>query len=387
MRKKVIIRAPLLSLSGYGTHCRQIFKWLISRSDLDVETQPVPWGLTSWMINPDLEDGLIGEVMRRTTQSYTSDISFQVQLPNEWDSTLGHKNIGVSAFVETDVCNPQWVNECCNAMDMEIVPSNHVRECMENSGVTKTPVRVIPESYYDCIRGDTSTLDVDFETDFNFLVVGQLTGRNPENDRKNLFYTIKWLCETFSNDPSVGVVIKTNSGSNSTIDRNMTGNVFQKLVQEVRSGPYPKIHFVHGALTPKEICGLYRHPKIKALLSLTRGEGYGLPLLEAAACDLPVIATNWSGHLDFLNNGKWLGVDYTLDTVHPSRIDNNIFIEGSKWANPSEDDAKKKLQKFRKSPHMPIAWAKKLGEVVREKYSHDAVSILYSEALEELLGQ
>ena len=67
MRKKVIIRAPLLSLSGYGTHCRQIFKWLISRSDLDVMTQPVPWGITSWMIDPDLEEGLIGEVMRRTT--------------------------------------------------------------------------------------------------------------------------------------------------------------------------------------------------------------------------------------------------------------------------------------------------------------------------------
>ena len=387
MRKKVIIRAPLLSLSGYGTHSRQIFKWLISRDDLDVMTQPVPWGITSWMINPDLEGGLVGEVMRRTTQNCSSDVSFQVQLPNEWDSTLGQKNVGISAFVETDICNPQWANECCNAMDMVIVPSNHVTSCIENSGATKTPIKMIPESYYDCIRNDIPKFDIDFETDFNFLVVGQLTGLNPENDRKNVFYTIKWLCETFSSDPNVGVVIKTNSGANSTIDRKSTGQIFQKLVQEVRLGPYPRIHFVHGELTPKEMCGLYRHQKVKALLSLTRGEGYGLPLLEAAACDLPVIATNWSGHLDFLNKGRWLGVEYTLNTIHPSRIDNSIFIEGSKWANPSEDDAKKKLQKFRKSPHAPTVWAKEMGKVIREEYSQKTISALYDEALEELLGK
>ena len=387
MRKKVIIRAPLMSLSGYGTHCRQIFKWLISRDDLEVMTQPVPWGITSWMINPDLEEGLIGEIMGRTTQTCSSDVSFQVQLPNEWDSTLGNKNVGVSAFVETDVCNPQWVNGFCNNMDMIIVPSEHVRGTIENSGVSRTSIKVIPESYYDCVRRDTPTLGIDFETNFNFLVVGQLTGRNPENDRKNVFYTIKWLCELFSNDPNVGVVIKTNSGSNSTVDRDVTEKIFRKLVQEVRPGPYPRIHFVHGELTPEEMCGLYRHPKIKALLSLTRGEGYGLPMLEAAACDLPVIATNWSGHLDFLNKGKWLGVGYTLNPVHPSRIDNNIFIEGSKWANPSEVDAKKKLQKFRNSPRMPTTWAGELGKVIREEYSQKAISVLYDEALEELLGK
>jgi len=336
------------------------------------------------MINPDMEEGLVGEIMNRTTQNSEADVSFQVQLPNEWDSNLAKKNVGVSAFVETDVCSPSWANDYCNNMDMIIVPSEHVRQTIKNSGSPRIPINVIPESYYDCVT-NSSTLELDLSTDFNFLIFGQMTGQNPENDRKNAFYMIKWLCEIFADDPNVGVVIKTNSGSNSQIDRNITKKIFQKLLQEVRQGPYPRVHLLHGELTPNEVCSLYKHPNIYGLLSLTRGEGYGLPLLEAASCDLPVIATNWSGHLDFLNRGKWIKVDYSLQPVHPSRVDGNIFIEGSKWAAPSEQDAKQKILKFRKSNNIPRQWARELGKTLRKEFSHEAICPLYDTALAELL--
>jgi len=337
------------------------------------------------MINSDMEGGLIGEIMKRTTQPSPADISFQVQLPNEWDSTLAKKNVGVSAFVETDICNSSWVNDHCNNMDMIVVPSEHVKQTIKNSGISRKPINVIPESFYECALKNSGPLDLDFETDFNFLIFGQLTGQNPENDRKNVFYTLKWLCEIFSNDPDVGVIIKTNSGSNSQIDRGITNKIFQKLLQEVRTGPYPRVHMLHGEMTPEEVCSLYRHPKINALLSLTRGEGYGLPLLEAAACDLPVIATNWSGHLDFLNRGKWIKVKHDLHDVHQSRIDGNIFIEGSKWAAPNEQDAKQKILKFRKSNNIPRQWARDLGKTLRKEFSHEAICPLYDSALAELL--
>ena len=48
------------------------------------------------------------------------------------------------------------------------------------------------------------------------------------------------------------------------------------------------------------MANLYAHPKIKAYVSLTHGEGYGLPLFEAAYHGIPIIAPDWSGHLDFL---------------------------------------------------------------------------------------
>ena len=149
--KNVILRAPLLSYSGYGNHSRQIFKWLMTRSDVNVMTQIVPWGITSWMVNPDLEGGLVGAIMQRSQPlEATGDISIQVQLPNEWDTNLAAKNIGVSAFVETDICNPEWINHC-NKMDAVVVPSTFIQRTIEKTGKLSVPLHVIPEAFYDQI--------------------------------------------------------------------------------------------------------------------------------------------------------------------------------------------------------------------------------------------
>jgi len=55
---------------------------------------------------------------------------------------------------------------------------------------------------------------------------------------------------------------------------------------------------------------LYNNPRIKALVNLSHGEGFGLPMFDAACHGLPVIAPSWSGHCDFLHmplkNGKIL---------------------------------------------------------------------------------
>ena len=384
--KSVVIRAPLLSYSGYGTHSRQVFKWLLSQN-VDVYTQVVPWGATSWMINPDYEDGLINEIMKRSVQmNKKPDVSFQVQLPNEWDPSLAKKNVGISAYVETDKCNPKWVL-ASNQMDAIVVPSTHVKSCIQATGALSAPIHVIPEAYYDSIASDNlPALDLDLSTDFNFLVVGQLTGNNPHNDRKNTYNTIKWICETFRDRDDVGIVLKTNSGKNTKIDRVVTTKLLTSLMQEVREGDFPKLHFLHGAMTQEEMAALYRHPKIKALVSLTRGEGYGLPLLEASASGLPVIATNWSGHLDFLNKGNFIKVQYQLADIHQSRIDNRIFLPGTKWAEPLEHDAKRRLMKFYEKPDIPLEWASELKGILLKEYSQDSINSAYNDALGSLLS-
>ena len=383
MKKTVILRAPLLTSSGYGTHSRQVMRWLLTRKDIDLRCQVVPWGITSWILDQGAEDGLIHEIMARSTPSdQRGDVSIQIQLPNEWDPGLAKKNVGISAFVETDSCNPQWL-AACNTMDAIVVPSKHVASCIQNTGGINTPLHVIPESYYDCITNPhLPDLGLQLDTDFNFLVFGQLTGNNPENDRKNIFYTIKWLCETFANDPTVGIVLKTNSGKSTTIDRKYTMDLLRNLANEVRQGqPFPKIHFLHGDFSQEEISSLYRHPKINALLSLTRGEGFGLPLLEAAASGLPVMATAWSGHLDFLRQGKFLDVKYRLVDIHESRVDNQIFLSGAKWAEPIEEDVKKRLIKFRNAADIPKKWALDLREKLLVSHSQENINKIYDDKL------
>lgn len=388
MKKRVLVRGPVLTQSGYGVHSRQICKWLLSREDVEVEFQALPWGDTPWLINKDFDNGFIGKIMERTVDPSGRhyDATVQLQLPNEWDPNLSKVNIGITAGVETDMCNPDWVH-ACNRMSMVIVPSTHTKNCIESSGNLTVPIKIIPESYSEAITKNEKTDldDLQFDTSFNFLIFGQITGNNPENERKNIFYTVKWLCETFKNDKDVGLVIKTNSGRNTNIDKKLVVQVFENLMREVRVGPYPRIKILHGEMSDEEVSSLYRHPKIKALVTATRGEGYGLPILEAAASGLPVIATSWSGHTDFLSLGKYIDLDYSLVEIHQSRVDNKIFLKGTKWAQVNESDFKKKVLKFRNSPGLPKEWAKSLQEKLIPQYSIDAVKKMYNEVTQGLI--
>jgi glycosyltransferase involved in cell wall biosynthesis len=387
-KKKVLLRGPVLTQSGYGVHTRQVAKWLFSRQDLDVEVQALPWGDTPWLINTSHDDGFIGKIMEKTVDpsGRQYDATVQIQLPNEWDTSFSKVNIGVTAGVETDRCNPEWVHYC-NRMSLIVVPSSHTKNCLVQSGNLTVNLQVIPESFSESLVKfeKTAVDDIELSTPFNFLLFGQLTGNNPENERKNIFYTVKWLCETFKNDKDVGIIIKTNSGRNTSIDRKIVTQTFETLMKEVRKGMYPRVYLLHGDMSDEEVSSLYRHPKVKALVSLTKGEGYGLPILEAAASALPVIATGWSGHIDFLSHGKFIDVNYSLNEIHPTRVDNKIFMKGSKWAIASEEDFKKKVLKFKSSSSIPKEWAKSLQEKILEKYSIEIVKSMYNEVTKDLI--
>lgn len=378
---KVIVRGPLLSKSGYGEHTRQVFKWALSRGH-DVTCQILNWGITPWYIDRDELDGLVGQIIdRATTLQEKADMSLQVQLPNEWDPGIAKYNVGITAGVETDRCSIQW-KFACNKMSHIIVPSTFTKNTFVADDVIKVPVTVVPESFCPSIIKEVKEIDLsEITTKFNFLLFGQITGNDYESDRKNIFYTVKWFCEEFSNDKDVGLVIKSNLGTNCTFHRHTLKNTFTNFIKQVRKSEYPKIYLINGDLSQDEVASLLRSPKVDVMLSLTKGEGYGIPLVDAAASDLPVMATNWSGHLDFLSHGNFSKIEYDLVEIPKNKVDNNIFVDGAKWAMPLEAEAKRKMRKAVNSQSKPIEWAKDLGKIVREKYSFDAVCLAYDEIL------
>jgi glycosyltransferase involved in cell wall biosynthesis len=390
MKKKVLLRAPVLSKSGYGEHSRQILKYLLSKENIDLKVSILPWGITPWYLNQKDCEGLIGKAMSvsNVQEGEYFDVSFQVQLPNEWNNRLANYNVGVTAGVETDISSLSW-SESCNSMDMVIVPSQFTKKSlMLNNLELENKIKVVPETYFKELENDPDSnliLDLNLKTDFNFLTIGVLTGLRPELDRKNTFYLIKWFLEEFKDKKNVGLIIKTNQGRESSLDYHSTLATFKKLLKELNHTGYPKIYLLHGDMNRETMNQVYKHPKIKGFLTITRGEGFGLPILEAAAAGLPVLATNWSAHPEFLNNGNWIKFDYELKNVSENKIDGNIFVKNAKWAEVKEQDFKSKIRKFRESYFTPTQNAKKLSNTIKKMYCWESLIEKYDEALKEII--
>ncbi len=371
----VVVRGPLLSCTGYGEHSRQVFQWALSKG-WNVHAVIVPWGMCTYHINPNTQNGLIGRVMNASAplpEGVRADLSLQIQLPDEWDPGLAKVNIGVTAGVEADRCSQNWV-AACRMMDHVIVPSTFTRSVFLNSGLEDNRISCVPEAYtcghektpgYQSIRDGLESLP----TKFNLLVFGQLTGQTPETDRKNTFYCLKWISEAFKNDPDVGIIVKTNMGRLTVQDREVTTNIFLQLLREIRPGPYPRFYLAHGLMDNNEITALYECETVKALVAPTRGEGWGLPILDAAVCGLPVMATAHSGHMDFMKKVKFLDLDYDEIDVPQIKLDGRCFVEGARWVEPKEGNFKSRLMKLRKGSAKPREWAQAAAPTIREEYS------------------
>lgn len=394
--KTVLLRAPSLSLSGYGVYARQIARWLFDKADnsprdnkIEVHTQLLNWGRTPWITDTNAQDGLIGRCLQASNYPKEKyDVTIQMQLPNEWYPELGKFNVGVTAGVEADGCNPQWI-DAVNKMDLVIVLSEFTKKAFTNTGLTKTPIVVVPCSFPDIFLQDEvseeNKINLDLETKFNFLIFGQLTGGNVEDDRKNLPFTIKWLMEEFQNDKDVGVVLKTNAGRFSKLDRHNCTNLITNIMKQINKAAFPRFYLLHGEMSEHELASLYTQPSIKALVTATHGEGFGLPILEAAACGLPVIATDRTAHTEFLGLGQYIKLESNLVKIPDSRVDGQIWMKDTKWAHVSEQEFKKKVRKFYESSATPRVWAKDLKRKMHEKYCFESISKQYTNVFQGIL--
>ncbi len=404
---KVLVRGPALTRTGYGEHCRFVLRALRQVEDLDIYLLPVNWGESAWVWEDSEEREWFDFLVKKTAvygqQGGQYDMSIQVTIPNEWQR-MAPVNIGVTAGIETTKVAPVWLQKC-NEMDKIITISEHskqgfvdtiyegvdqrtgqrgVLKCVKDVEIVHYPVK------QDLLDRPIPALQLKLPTKFNFLTVAQW------GPRKNLGSTINWFVEEFIDNPDVGLVVKTFARGGCILDKNAMEKELTKQLSKYENRQC-KVFLLHGDLDDHEMHALYRHDDIHALVSLTHGEGFGLPLFEAAYCGLPVVATDWSGHLDFLykptkdKKGKtkprahFAKVDYDLQQIPPGAVWDGVLQRDSMWAFPKQGSYKMKLREVYKDHKRFKSQANKLQKWVSKEFRAESQYTLFNDFIKEYM--
>lgn len=355
MKPLFVISCPIDTYSGYGARSRDLVKAVIQQDKYDVKIISQRWGNTPWGFIEDHSErwGFLNNHILNMPINRQPDVWMQITVPNEFQP-VGKYNIGVTAGIETTICDPSWIIGI-NRMNLTLVSSEHAKKVFvdckfeqrdQNTGQSagilelQKPIEVLYEGadldlykYTDPQNYSTliTKLD-DIEEDFCYLTVGHWMQGDVGEDRKNIGLTVKAFYETFKNQKNKpALVLKTTTVGASYIDRDGLLNKIDQIKRSVNSTDLPSVYLLHGDFNDVEINSLYNHPKIKAMVSLTKGEGFGRPLLEFSLSKKPIIATNWSGHIDFLDVENTVLLGGTLTQVHPSAAVANMILQESSW--------------------------------------------------------
>jgi glycosyltransferase involved in cell wall biosynthesis len=351
-KQTLLFRGPVKSRSGYGSHSRDLLEALYQMDTYDIKIDSCLWGNTP-MNALEKENEFHQWVIKNSVTEYNGipDIYVQVTVPNEFQR-YGKFNIGITAGIETTIAPKDWIDGC-NKMDLIIATSNFSRDVLlstvydekeKNSDrlikqhKIEKPIEVLFEGVDTNIYNNVvnPSFELDIKEDFAYLFVGHWLKGNIGQDRKDVGMLIKTFAETFKDKTECpALILKTSSAVFSVIERES----FRKKIKNILNGIEnpPPIYLLFGDLTNSEMNDLYNHPKIKSMVSITKGEGFGRPLLEFTMTGKPVIASNWSGHKDFLSMESAVMIGGSLTEVDDSAVD-NFILKGSKWFTANYDE-------------------------------------------------
>jgi glycosyltransferase involved in cell wall biosynthesis len=417
MKRSVVMIAPFNTRSGYGDHARSLFYSIMDREDLDIKCLDVKWGSTPRNhLRPEVprHKKLLDSFVNQEQIQGQPDVLIDIRIPNEF-ATGAKVNIGITAGVETDVVSPEFL-EGMNRMNFNIVPSKFTADTFNRCTYDKMedqpngqkakvgeiknekPIAVLfegvdtdvyfPKQKHQLEKDVYDELNELIKEDFAYLHVGQWGKGGFGEDRKNIGVLIKSFLKAFANITNPpALVLKTNGANFSILDRHETKKKIQEVKDMFTGVDLPNIYLIHGDFTIEEMSTLYNHPKIGAFITCTHGEGFGRPMLEASCCDLPVIATKWSGHLDFLTDSESMLIDGFLKEVPKSALWKPIIIEPSKWFNVNEADVVRKIRTFHKKRKLIQKKASRLGKRNRREFSLKAMADKFNGIINDVLKE
>jgi len=404
----LLLMAPVATVSGYGARSRDIATSLIKSDKYEILIWNTRWGSTPMnALSPENPEhkAILDRLLPEPKLQAQPDIFIQITVPNEFQR-IGKYNIGVTAGIETTIAAAPWI-EGCNRMDLVLTSSEHSKKVLQESAWmqhdqnTKQPIGEIKlnkpievlfegvdvEKYFATKTINKSIIDElqGIKESFAFLFVGHWLNGDFGEDRKNVGALIRTFLEAFKNKSvqnQPALILKSSRADFSPLDKQEMIRRIDLIRKSVSGGKrLPSVYLLHGDLTDEEMNSLYNHPKIKAHITLTKGEGYGRPLAEAGTSRKPIIAPNWSGHVDFLKEAVLLPGQLT--NVHPTAAAENMILTESQWFSVDYGYAASIMKDVADNYKNYEEMGRKQAKVIQKYYTLDHMS----DKLVQLLDQ
>ena len=385
-----VISCPIDTYSGYGARSRDIVKAIIELDKYDVKILPQRWGSTPKGFIKDNSEWsfLTSHLLNSPQLPAQPEIWMQITVPNEFQP-IGKYNIGCTAGIETTIAPAEWI-EGCSRMNLILGSSKHTIEVLKNSKFEKRDQKTNQPMGFIEWKGDSEVIfegadiekykvaksNFDFSSikeDFAYLFVGHWMQGALSEDRKNVGLLVKAFFETFKNkSKKPALILKTSQVGSSYMDRDEILKKITAIKESCKSNNLPNVYLLHGEFTDIEMNEIYNHSKVKAMVNLTKGEGFGRPLLEFSLVNKPIITTNWSGHTDYLDPEFVTLLPGTLTNVHPSAA-NNMLLQEAQWFSVDTGHAGHFLKDVFENYKGYADKAKRQGFQSRTKFSFDAM--------------
>jgi glycosyltransferase involved in cell wall biosynthesis len=372
--------------SGYGDASVAHLTGL-REAGVPVSWTPLGWPSTRWpgaplgpveAKDPTLDPSVHTDIANLEIEHDTVVVSSTPLWHDELVREAAGRPLVAHSTWETDLLPGSFV-DILNRYDAVLVPSRHNEAVFTASGVTR-PVRVVPHA----LRRERAPRPRPDDDRFVFYVVATWTAR------KAILDTALAFAEAFSDADPVSLVVHTTAED--LIARRRiedgeppagprAGTTWFTLANALAGRDrLPDIRLSTRKLSPPEVDAL--HDRYHCLVSLSRGEGWGLAAFDALAAGNPVVVVRWGGHCDFVPADYPYCAAYELvDTVtDPPDVWTRSEPVG-RWARVDRPHAASLLREVFEHRDEARGWGEELSRRVRREFSRERVTATLLAAL------
>jgi glycosyltransferase involved in cell wall biosynthesis len=363
---QVVWSGPLRDPSGYGEECRN-FLFALQDAGVPVAAQTLPWSHD--------EVQLDAAESRRLSHAEQQEVQpgFIQIVQNFPPAFTRHPQadvvIGRTMF-ETDRLPPEWVKGC-NGMDFIWVPSEFNRQTFADAGVDANKLIVVPgcfdpQPFLNLAPPLALADEIKQRNRFTFLSVFDWTLH------KGWDVLLRAFVQAFDGRDDVALVLKVWSSMGyepEQIVKQAAELLRNELGHDLLTDN--RIRFVTKSLSREELPALYQ--AADAFVLPSRGEGWGRPYMEAMACGLPVIGTNWSGNTAFMTAETSYLLDYEVQPVPQAGWREIPTYRGHQWAEPNSDHLQELMRHVFHNREQAALIGQRARHEVTTRFSRQAV--------------